>query len=57
MYKAQRKSDMKEFAVKVFEKKRLVNQVDRPALIKELDILRKLNHNGVLNLVEAFESD
>ncbi|CAD8179457.1 unnamed protein product [Paramecium pentaurelia] len=49
-----RKSDEKEFAVKIYDK--LSNKFDSECVIKELDILRKMDHPNVITVLETFES-
>lgn len=46
-----------EYAIKAFEKDKFADvAVDRPALIKEMSILRKMDHSGVIQLYEVYES-
>ncbi|CAD8095496.1 unnamed protein product [Paramecium sonneborni] len=49
-----RKSDEKEFAVKIYDK--LSNKFDSECVIKELEILRKMDHPNVITVFETFES-
>ena len=52
------KEDQKLYAVKVFEKVKMRNsEIDRKALLKEISIMRKLNHNGVIKMHEVFEDE
>lgn len=58
VYYARSKFTGDEFAVKAFEKDKFLQiEIDRPALIKEISILRKLNHPGVIKMYEVYESD
>lgn len=45
-----------EFAVKLFDKTTFKTQ-DRPALIKEIEILRIMNHENVVSILETFENE
>ncbi|CAD8067714.1 unnamed protein product [Paramecium primaurelia] len=56
VFKIQRISDRKEFAVKVFDKQILKSQ-DRPALLKEIELLRLMNHKNVVTIQETYEND
>ncbi|CAD8074712.1 unnamed protein product [Paramecium sonneborni] len=56
VFKIQRIVDRKEFAVKVFEKSILKSQ-DRPALLKEIELLRLMNHKNVVTILETYEND
>ncbi|CAD8088989.1 unnamed protein product [Paramecium primaurelia] len=49
-----RKSDQKEFAVKIYDKKS--HKFDSECIIKELEILRKMDHTNVITVLETFES-
>lgn len=50
--------DGKECAVKSFIKANFADiELDRPALIKELDILREMDHPNVIKLYDAYEND
>ena len=58
VYYARSKLNGGEFAVKAFEKEKFAQiEVDRPSLIKEISILRKLNHPGVIKMHEVYEND
>lgn len=58
VYKVRCKKDQKEYAVKAFDKTQFSNiAIDKPALLKELDILRQMQHSGVISLSGVFESD
>jgi serine/threonine protein kinase len=47
-----------EFAVKVFDKKRLfTSNYDAKALLRELRILRLINHDSLLKFHEIYESN
>ncbi|CAD8158498.1 unnamed protein product [Paramecium octaurelia] len=56
VFKIQRISDKKEFAVKVFDKTLMQSQ-DQAALLKEIELLRVMNHKNIINIQEAFEND
>ncbi|CAD8145590.1 unnamed protein product [Paramecium octaurelia] len=56
VFKIQRICDMKEFAVKVFDKSILKSQ-DRRALLKEIELLRLMNHKNVVTIQETYEND
>lgn len=46
-----------EYAVKAFEKAKFAAvDVDRASLIKEISILRKLNHPGVIKMFDVYEN-
>ncbi|KAM3131397.1 hypothetical protein pb186bvf_016469 [Paramecium bursaria] len=58
VYSAQRKSDQQIFAVKAFDKLKFQDiKVDKPALVKELSIMRKMDFRGVIRLYEVFENE
>ncbi|CAK77788.1 unnamed protein product (macronuclear) [Paramecium tetraurelia] len=56
VFKIQRISDRKEFAVKVFDKTLMQSQ-DQASLLKEIELLRVMNHKNIINIQEAFEND
>lgn len=44
--------------MKAFDKAKFADiATDRPALIKELDILRVMDHKGVIKLYEVYEDE
>jgi calcium/calmodulin-dependent protein kinase I len=43
--------------VKVFDKQLLLDPKDKSAILKEIQILRLMNHPNVLTIIECFESD
>lgn len=48
----------KEYAVKVFDKKRLlINKFEAKKFLKELKIIRCLNNQNLLKLYEVYESN
>ncbi|KAL4508084.1 hypothetical protein ABPG72_021457 [Tetrahymena utriculariae] len=58
VYYARSKLTGGEFAVKAFEKDKFAQiEIDRPALIKEISILRKMNHPGVIKMYEVYENE
>ncbi|CAK79185.1 unnamed protein product (macronuclear) [Paramecium tetraurelia] len=58
VYLCNKKSDKLYFAVKVFEKSKMINtETDRLALLKEISILRKLNYKGLIKLHEVYEDE
>ncbi|CAK68270.1 unnamed protein product (macronuclear) [Paramecium tetraurelia] len=58
VYSASKKSDHSMYAVKAFDKLKFQDiRVDKPALIKELSIMRKMDFVGVIKLYEVFEND
>ncbi|CAD8094926.1 unnamed protein product [Paramecium sonneborni] len=58
VYKVERIDDSSIFAVKIFKSEKLTNK-DKglDSLLKEIDIMRKLDHKNVLHLHEVFEDD
>ncbi|CAD8177942.1 unnamed protein product [Paramecium octaurelia] len=54
VYRVLRKSDKKEFAVKIYDKQS--SKFDSDCIIKELEILRKMDHPNVISVLETFES-
>lgn len=56
VYKAVRKSDHAEFAVKCIKKK-MVEGDDIKLLRREIQIMKKLNHPNILKLYEVYEDD
>ncbi|CAD8146185.1 unnamed protein product [Paramecium octaurelia] len=56
VYKIQRLSDKKEFAVKLFDKTTFKTQ-DRPALLKEIELMRIMNHQNVVTILETYENE
>ncbi|CAK68583.1 unnamed protein product (macronuclear) [Paramecium tetraurelia] len=58
VYSASKKSDHSTYAVKAFDKLKFQDiRIDKPALIKELSIMRKMEFVGVIKLCEVFEND
>lgn len=58
MYSAISKVDKNEYAIKVFDKDKMTNtDVDKPALLKEIFIMRKLNKTGIIRLHEVHENE
>ncbi|CAD8126270.1 unnamed protein product [Paramecium sonneborni] len=58
VYSALKKSDQLVYAVKAFDKLKFQDiRIDKPALIKELSIMRKMDFVGVIKLYEVFEND
>ncbi|CAD8105937.1 unnamed protein product [Paramecium sonneborni] len=54
VYRVTRKCDGKEFASKIYDKSS--DKFDLECIIKELDILRKMDHPNVVQLLETFET-
>ncbi|CAD8110530.1 unnamed protein product [Paramecium sonneborni] len=54
VYKVIRKSDSKEFAAKIYDKSS--DKFDSECILKEIDILRKMDHPNVIQLLETFET-
>jgi calcium/calmodulin-dependent protein kinase I len=58
VYSATHKPTGKIVAVKAFDKDKFQDlNVDKPALVKELSIMRKMDHRGVIKLFEVFENE
>ncbi|CAD8058324.1 unnamed protein product [Paramecium sonneborni] len=58
VYQSVSKQNQKLYAVKIFEKDKMKNsEIDKKALLKEINIMRKLNHQGVIKLHEVFEDE
>ncbi|CAD8058156.1 unnamed protein product [Paramecium sonneborni] len=58
VYKAKNQVSKQEFAVKVFDKKRLLtNNYESKKFLKELKIIRQLEHSNLLCFYEVFESN
>ncbi|CAK88586.1 unnamed protein product (macronuclear) [Paramecium tetraurelia] len=56
IYLAECKFTQNEYAVKCFEKRQISNEKDKKNLIKEMQILRLMNHNQLLTIYEVFEN-
>lgn len=57
VYLVEDKVSLAQFAVKAFSKEYLMNQTNgRESIINEVDIMKKLNHSNVMELVEIHES-
>ncbi|CAD8160126.1 unnamed protein product [Paramecium pentaurelia] len=56
VYKIQSLSDKKEFAVKLFDKTTFKTQ-DRPALLKEIELMRIMNNKNVVSILETYENE
>ncbi|CAK60095.1 unnamed protein product (macronuclear) [Paramecium tetraurelia] len=54
VYKVTRKADNKDFAAKIYDKSS--DKFDPECIIKEIDILRKMDHPNVISLLETFET-
>ncbi|CAK69350.1 unnamed protein product (macronuclear) [Paramecium tetraurelia] len=46
-----------KFAVKQYSKHKLTNRLDKIALLKEISILRQVQHENVVHLYEVFENE
>ncbi|CAD8147407.1 unnamed protein product [Paramecium pentaurelia] len=57
VFKAVNKNDGSEYAIKCFRKAKLNESVDRLAIIKEISIMKKIQHESVIRLYEVFEGD
>ncbi|CAD8057326.1 unnamed protein product [Paramecium sonneborni] len=58
VYQTINKETKKLYAVKVFEKPKIKNsETDRIALVKEMTIMRKINHKGLILIHEVYEDD
>ncbi|CAK57049.1 unnamed protein product (macronuclear) [Paramecium tetraurelia] len=58
VYLCNKKSEKQQFAVKAFEKSKMINtETDRLALLKEISILRKLNYKGLIKMYEVYEDE
>ncbi|CAD8055856.1 unnamed protein product [Paramecium sonneborni] len=58
VYRARNKQNRQEYAVKVFDKKRLlINQFEAKKFLKELKIMRCLDNSNLLKFYEIYESN
>ncbi|CAK61430.1 unnamed protein product (macronuclear) [Paramecium tetraurelia] len=57
VYLCTKKQDKQQLAVKAFEKCNMNKDTDKQALIKEIQIMRKLNYKGLIKMHEVFEDD
>ncbi|CAD8098984.1 unnamed protein product [Paramecium primaurelia] len=57
VYRVKNKINQNIYAVKTFEKQLLNSLDDQEGLIKEIGILRTLDHRGVIKLHEVYESE
>ncbi|CAD8152275.1 unnamed protein product [Paramecium pentaurelia] len=57
VFKAVNKNDGSEYAIKCFRKAKLNESVDRLAIIKEISIMKKIQHESIIHLYEVFEGD
>ena len=58
VYLVERKSDKKEFAVKVFPKNETLNDPkERKSLVYEINMLRIIKHSRILNIMELYEGN
>lgn len=60
VYKYERKSDRKTFAVKSLEKRKIMESKrkrDSNPLLSEIDIMRACDHPSVIKLYEVYEAD
>ncbi|CAK83504.1 unnamed protein product (macronuclear) [Paramecium tetraurelia] len=55
VYKIQKKQDSSIFAVKIFKKAKIVQKEKGASLVLEIDVMRKLDHENVIQLYEVFE--
>ncbi|CAD8058140.1 unnamed protein product [Paramecium sonneborni] len=57
VFKAVNKQDGSEYAIKCFRKAKLNESIDRLAIIKEISIMKKIQHESIIRLYEVFEGD
>ncbi|CAD8076130.1 unnamed protein product [Paramecium sonneborni] len=57
VYKIKSRITQQDFAVKVFDKKAICKYQDYQLIIKELQIIRNLNHPGIIKFFETYEND
>ncbi|CAD8070802.1 unnamed protein product [Paramecium sonneborni] len=57
VYRIKNKIDQNIYAVKTFEKQLLNSFDDQEGLVKEIGIIRTLDHRGVIKLHEVYESE
>ncbi|CAD8111575.1 unnamed protein product [Paramecium sonneborni] len=57
VYKVKNVQNEQQFAVKMFEKQLLLDSSDKSAIVKEIQILRLMDHQNVLCIKECYESD
>lgn len=58
VHRAIRKRDGKTFAIKTVDKLKLVeNSRNMQSIVREIQILRKLNHPNIIKLYEVYEND
>ncbi|CAD8064609.1 unnamed protein product [Paramecium sonneborni] len=57
VYKIKSRITQQDFAVKVFDKKAISNYQDYQLITKELQIIRSLNHPGIIKFFETYEND
>ncbi|CAD8166289.1 unnamed protein product [Paramecium octaurelia] len=57
VYKAIQKQNKSEYAVKTFDKSNLQKQIEIEAILREIDILRIVQHPRVIKLLETYESE
>ena len=56
VFLVERKKDLKEFAVKVFDKETIMkDELERKCLLYEIKMLRQMNHPRVLKMHELYE--
>ncbi|CAK56504.1 unnamed protein product (macronuclear) [Paramecium tetraurelia] len=55
VYKATNKLDGAEYAIKCFRKSKLKEKIDRLSMIKEISIMKKMQHESVIKLYEVYE--
>lgn len=58
VFLVERKTDKKEFAVKVFSKSVIMNdEMEKKCLLYEIKMMREMSHNRVLRLHELYEGE
>ncbi|CAD8202370.1 unnamed protein product [Paramecium octaurelia] len=57
VYKVKSAQNEQLYAVKMFEKQLLLDPRDKSAILKEIQILRLMDHPNVLSIKECYESD
>lgn len=54
---ARRKNDGKDYAVKVYDKSKLVDEHRRTSVCREVMLMQKLKHENIVMFKEAFETN
>ncbi|CAD8209185.1 unnamed protein product [Paramecium pentaurelia] len=56
VFKAKNKQDGNEYAIKIYQKSNLFDEVDRAAIQKQISVLRRLQSDFTIKFYEVFES-